>query len=741
MKPPADRSESSSWPALVVEVCIVAGLALTAVAGNAVSKGDQERRLLAFERQADSTVEMVTDRMEAAEATIRGMEGLFASGPVSRDSFHRYVAGSGALGNATALEFVRRVDRSQREAFQESVRADESAAEYGYPDMVVHPSTAYEDLYVVDYVVPVAGNEVAYGYDLGSNAARRSALEQARDTGATVATEGIRLVQDETSRVGVLLMRPVYDGSPPPSVIEDRQARLLGVVTGVFLVEDLVANAPIARTGGTIVIEDIGQTGVNQGGSVLYATTPQESPPDALSIVHEMTVGGRVWRATLIEGTPEREVIVIERLVWLTGILLTSAFALTATTILMSRNRAARAAQEATAELREQAVELRTARDDALAADRLKTTFLATMSHELRTPLNAVIGLSSVLSNEVFGPLTAKQAEYLERITTSGDHLLHLIDDVLSLARIEAGKEDLTLTPMDLAQEVSSAVDLLRAQAEANQITLRIDLPSEPIVVSADRRRLRQILLNLVSNAIKFTPTSREVGVDLRLAEGGAEIAVWDQGIGIPSEDLERIFEPFFQSDSGLSRSNEGTGLGLTLTRRLCEMHGARIRVESSDRGSRFAIEWPTVDQTVPEAPVTRDPKHRPPCLAGMRVLLAEDNEANRVLARDLLEYARCDVVEATDGRQALHLARQWKPDLVLLDMQLPELDGIGVLRALRSDPATAHIPVISVTAMVMDEDVERAMNTGCDGLLPKPYTQDEFFAAILSVAGDPIAV
>ncbi|HEY5684116.1 MAG TPA: ATP-binding protein, partial [Acidimicrobiia bacterium] len=499
---------------------------------------------------------------------------------------------------------------------------------------------------------------------------------------------------------------------------------------------------PVGRTGGAVAIHDTGRAGAEDGsGSVLYASLPQAASPGDLSVTRELTVGDRLWRVTVIEGPPMHTTVAIEGIVWLTGILLTLAFALTAATILRSRDRAARAARDATAELREQAVELRIARDDALAADRLKTTFLATMSHELRTPLNAVIGLSSVLSNEVFGPLTTKQAEYLERITTSGDHLLQLIDDVLSLARIEAGKEDLTLTPMDLAQEVSSAVGLLRAQADTNEITLRIDLPSEPIVVSADRRRLRQILLNLVSNAIKFTPTSREVGVDLRLTEGGAEIAVWDQGIGIPSQDLERIFEPFFQGDSGLSRSNEGTGLGLTLTRRLCEMHGARIRVESSDRGSRFAIDWPTVDQTVPEAPLARNAKHRPPCLAGMRVLLAEDNEANRVLARDLLEYARCDVIEATDGRQALHLATQRKPDLVLLDMQLPEVDGIGVLRALRADPATEHIPVISVTAMVMDEDVERAMNTGCDGLLPKPYTQDEFFSAILSVVGDPVAV
>ena len=733
---------------LLTAAIIAVGVIATAIAAYAASDNEHERYFLELHDRADHVVHAIQSRLDSAEQEVRSLEGLFAAGAVDRGAFQRFVEGAGEIAGSQAIGYARYLTTSERGTFELLVRSDESLVEGGYPDFSVGPDPIRNDMFVVDFIEPMAGNEAAFGFDLGSNDSRRAAIEKARDSGQTVATEGISLVQDDESRFGFLLIRPVYTGGAIPTTVEQRRNLFHGVVNGVFVVDQLVADITVVGPLVDIAIRDSGSDGETvDSGAVLFDSNEalddgSDDSAHLYAIDRSVTVGDRTWLVTVTDTTAYSSSLgALPNVLWITGILLSLAFAVTAYTTTRSRDRANEAAHNATIELRSQADELRHARDKALDADRLKTTFLATMSHELRTPLNAVIGLSSVLTNEVFGPLSEKQMDYLERITTSGDHLLHLIDDLLALARIEAGREDLNLEYLDLDDEINGSLDIVRGQADEAGIALRRP-PSNPgAVVAADRRRFRQVLLNLVSNAIKFTPHGGEVGVDIRIEGDLIEIMVWDTGIGISEHEFDNIFEPFFQADSSLSRSRDGSGLGLTLTKRLIEEQDASIRVESSNEGSRFVVTWPTTS----EAATLRSRRERtrtlPISLPGTRVLLAEDSEASRVLMRDLLEAAGCEVIEACDGQTAIDLVFAELPDLIVLDIQLPIVNGLDVARIIKSNASTRDTPILAATAMAMPSDRKLIQASGCEGYLTKPFTQDEFYEAVNSVMRQPVGV
>lgn len=734
-------------PLLVSGAFLLTGLVTTAFATNVAGSDVRAHRQTELETHVEQAVQTIDERLNAAAEEIRGLQGLFAVTDPTRSEFHAYVSFVHDVDGLQALEYTRLVQTSQRDDFVQSVRQDHTLVDSGYPDFTIGPSTKYPDMFVVDYVEPMEGNETAFGFDLGSNPARRAAVEQSRDTGEMVASERIQLVQDAEFRSGFLLMLPIYEGGQIPSSVEEKRRRFLGVVNGVFVVQHLIGG--IAGVGSTIdlTIYDSGHGdepstswpmlfSSEEAQAVRSPRIPTEASP---SVELEVTVGDRVWTILGVEGPDSLGSTAFGSLptfVAVIGVALSAAFAITAFTMMGSRERANEAARLATIDLEKKAESLRAARDEALEADRLKTTFLANMSHELRTPLNGVIGLSSVLDNETFGTLNDKQHDYVRRISNSGDHLLSLIDDLLDLARIEAGKEELLMTAVDLGQVITESIDLVRADADVEEIAISGAYPDEGVVVMADRRRLKQVLLNLLSNAIKFTPSGGSVRVEVRTSESKAEIVVSDTGIGIPKDGLEKIFEPFHQVDSTLARAKDGSGLGLTLSARLIDLHGGEVTVHSEmGIGSRFTVMWPLAT----EASVVTSPKRMlsnlPADFAGSRVLVAEDNLINRNLIADLLTAAGCTVIEAMDGREALNMARLQRPDLMLLDIQLPVMDGIAVARAIRSDPDLESLPILAVTAQAMTEDVQRILDAGCDAYLAKPFTQQQFMTALASVA------
>jgi PAS domain S-box-containing protein len=390
---------------------------------------------------------------------------------------------------------------------------------------------------------------------------------------------------------------------------------------------------------------------------------------------------------------------------------------------------------------KEAEVSLQRARDDAErareaaeAANHAKSEFLSRMSHELRTPMNSILGFAQLLERR---KLPAEQKKGVDHILRAGRHLLKLIDEVLDLSRIEANRQQLSLEPVHVSDAVNEALGLVRPLAAQNGCALVEEVGGDPgHFVTADRQRLTQVLLNLLSNAIKYNRPGGRVRMTCEVADGDRfQIRVHDTGVGIPADRLPQLFVPFARL--GAEQTNvEGTGLGLALSKRLVEAMGGELRVESTpNRGSVFTVELPMGDDPVSRlrsaraerpAPV-EESTHRP-----ATVLYVEDNVANLSLIETILDdRPEITLVPALQGRLGLELAAEHQPDLILLDLHLPDIPGEEVLRRLRADERTAATPVIVISADATRGAVQRLLEAGVHAYLTKPLDVDLFLTTI----------
>ena len=381
--------------------------------------------------------------------------------------------------------------------------------------------------------------------------------------------------------------------------------------------------------------------------------------------------------------------------------------------------------------VRERTAELEVARDQALTATQHKSEFLANMSHELRTPLNAVIGFSEVLLEKMFGELNPKQEEYLGDILGSGRHLLALINDILDLAKIESGHMELDIGTFDLPAVLNSTFMLIRERAKRHSIHVSLDIDHRLGGVIADERKLKQILLNLLSNAVKFTPEDGAVSLKAVLQDDGVEISVSDTGIGIEPEFQQKIFDEFFQVGGHLKKQ-EGTGLGLAVTKKFVELHGGRIWVQSAQgQGSTFTFTLPVLP--TPEkrsAPTVAIPDAHPNANAPLVLVVEDDPAAAKLLSIYLME-AGFSVEVAADGDAGFEKAKNLRPALITVDILIPKTDGWELLTRLKADQATASIPVVVVS--IIDER-GRGFSLGAADYLLKPVDREVLVRVIQRV-------
>ena len=389
---------------------------------------------------------------------------------------------------------------------------------------------------------------------------------------------------------------------------------------------------------------------------------------------------------------------------------------------------------------RERDAELRRAKESAEAATRAKSEFLANMSHELRTPLNGVIGYAQLLQRD--GTLDATQREAVEAISKCGSQLLDLINDVLDLSKIEAGRLEIHAASTDLSKLVGDLRYVVAESAERKGLRLTLSIGANvPRWVVLDGRHLRQVLLNLLGNAIKFTPAGDITLVITRADEGHLGFEVSDTGTGIESEALTEIFAAFAQTRAGAAAG--GTGLGLTICDHLIKKMGGELKVQSTlGEGSRFWLTLPLVQGRETAPSHHQDVEGMPPIDARLapgarlRALVVDDSTANRRILASLLESAGVDVITAAGGLEAVELARAHLPQVVFMDLRMEDLDGLEATRRLARDPATAAIPVIAVTASAFGDVRQVARDAGCVDYLSKPVRAQLLFAMLQTHLG-----
>ncbi len=394
--------------------------------------------------------------------------------------------------------------------------------------------------------------------------------------------------------------------------------------------------------------------------------------------------------------------------------------------------------------------------EELIHATRLKDEFLANMSHELRTPLTAVLGMSEVLHKQLLGSVNERQQKALGAISKGGRHLLELINDILDLSKISSGQIDLDLDSVSVQNVCDSSLVYVKQQAFQKNIEIYSNITPTVSNICVDERRIRQVLINLLINAVKFTPKKGQISLLVSVGcgeiwEGEAKVPsqfkeqnlpmilfqVKDTGIGIAPQDLHRLFQPFLQLDSGLNRQYEGTGLGLVMVKQIAELHHGQVAVESVlGQGSYFTVALPyqmaesnlrSLEPITPfSMPIAKSQDEIAPL-----ILLAEDNEANIQTFMAYLSAYEYDVILAKNGVEAVEMAKDHHPDIILMDIQMPVMDGLQATRLIRSDKNLTEVPIIALTARAMQGDEERCLAAGASEYLSKPVELEQLMRMI----------
>lgn len=738
-RPPPDSGPSrsrfrSAWaPAIVLLV----GLAVTASVTAFVARTAGDRDSARFDDSVTATQDAIQERMKTYLDALQASAGLFAAtAPVSRPEFHAFVQHlelSSRFPGNRGIGWSPTVPDHQLEDFVDSVRQS------GRPGFRLFPANSHRVHQPVLLIEPLDhGNRNSLGYDMASEPRRRAAMQRARDTGKAAATAEVPLEEQgsESTEPGFIVFTPVYRSAGAPASVAARRKDLRGFVYSPFRVRDLLRGIFVEHSAGQLAFDVYDGKQAAPGALLFSAGQDVRQDDPYMRGSRQMEVAGRTWTLDFAstprfdEGSHRGN----PPLVLLAGLLVT--LLLTAVTWFETRARAE--AEGASAEAGRSREALR-------RANQAKDEFLAMLGHELRNPVGALVNVIRVMR---LGKMDkASMDRYLDVAARQVRLQTRLVDDLLDVSRFSTGNVRLQRQPVDLGQIAQRALGDVRARAEEHDQEVVLELPDEPVVVDGDLVRLEQVLANLLSNAIKYTPAGGQIRLVVERDPSAGEppgegiVRVIDTGIGIAPAQLEAVFDLFAQTDKAKTRAQGGLGIGLTLAKRLVELHGGRIEAESAgeNRGSEFSVHLQTIDA----APVSVESPTSLPATTtsnesegrrGLKVLIVEDNADARDMLRELLTLLGHEVIVAEDGRAGIEKALHTHPDIALVDLGLPVVSGFEVAERVRAEQEISGIRLIALTGYGQPEDRRRALEAGFDEHMVKPLDLDGLERALASV-------
>jgi signal transduction histidine kinase/ActR/RegA family two-component response regulator len=727
-------------PVVVLLVSLAATTAFALQMRRTIAAQDDER----FAFAADALRDSIRDRIETYVAMLRAAAGLQDARPdLGASDFREFVERLELQSRYPGIQgigFSRRIDAASLPGIVATRRAA------GDRDFRVWPEHQRDEYHAIVHLEPLdRRNRAAIGYDMFTEPTRREAMARARDSGEPAASGVVTLVQeiDEERQPGFLIYLPVYEGGRVPPSVTERRRLLTGFVYSPFragdLFEGILGSNPRPRAGFALF------DGSPESGTLLHRTTAEA--PGAMRTTRTIDVAGRQWTAQIFStpalGEGSRGLIV--PMLGAGG----SAIALLLTGLVWMQARARvqaeqseRNAADASRVIQELLDRERSARAEAERVSRMKDEFLASLSHELRTPLNAVIGWAHLIQR---GHLTADKTRHaIDTIERNAQVQARLVEDLLDMSRIVSGRVQIELRTVDLRHIVQESVGVVRPTADARGARLDVMLGPEPVMVKADAQRLQQVFWNVLSNAVKFTPSGGRITVTMSTDDAHARVAIADTGIGIDPEFLPFVFDRFSQADGSFTRRHGGLGLGLSIVRSLVEMHAGTVEAHSEGpgRGATFVIRLPRIDGApADERGSWADQATVAHALNGRTVLVVDDNADARALVGEVLEPLGARVRAASSADEALAQLRVGAFDLVISDIGMPGMDGFDFLRAVRQLPAASggRVPALALSAHASDADRARTRDAGYALHLAKPFHADELVAACASLLAMPI--